>query len=159
MRDLALNEACFKRTIGAFPSKPAVLLLTILVVFLCCCSVEVRAQATVFGPEKYTRTAGTPVAVTRTFTVSKPSGSFLITVESLAPERERRPQLKALVQLNGRDVLGSDDSSKFRVVKAVALALNNTISVQLNGQLGSAIVITITPAPIYTLYTNPQEPL
>lgn len=131
----------------------------VLFILLCCGFVQANAQTNVFGPETYTRGVGTPVPVTKTFTVQKPEGPFDVIVESTARVNERRLPINAIIQLNGTEIVGTRDANEVRIVKSVNLKQENQISVQVIGTPDASIVLKISPGFKYVLYTNPQEPL
>ncbi len=133
--------------------------LAVSVVVLCCCALHTKAQTNVFGPETFTRNPGTPVPITKTFTVAKPEGSFDVVVESAAPINGRRPRINAIVRLNGREIAGPSDGNSPRILKSVSLKRDNDISVQVLGEPSASISIKISPSFKYVLYTNPKEPL
>src|SRR5690349_3421706 len=131
----------------------------LLILLFCCSSLQVSAQTSVFGPQTYTTGQGTSSTVTKTFTVVKPEGNFDLIVESTARQNERALPINVIIHLNGIEIVGRGDGNKLRIVKTVALRPENTISVQLNGVSATSIVLTISPSPEFTLFTNPKEPL
>ena len=111
---------------------------------------QVDTQGNVFGPEKF----GTSPSV-KDFKVAAPSGAFDLILEAATETDQPEQFIKAIVKLNGEEVVGANDSNQTRIVKRVRLKQENVISVE----SASLVVLTIAPSPILTIYTNPQEPL
>lgn len=133
----------------------SLVVLFLLSLILLCCTVQINAQVNVFGPEKYGSGDHTSTPSTKTFKVVDPSGSFDLILETEAATNQRTELIKAIVKLNGIEVVGVDDSDQTRIVKRVKLKPENVISVEST----SVLVLTISPSPILTLNTNPNEPL
>ena len=114
-----------------------------------------NTQGNVFGPEKYGGRDGGSNPSVKSFKVSEPSGFFDLVLETVIETDQRVQPIKAIVKLNGVEVVGANDSNKTRIVKRVKLKQENVISVDTT----SLLVLTISPSPTLTLYTNPKEPL
>ncbi len=143
-----------RKRLLAMPTRSFVCLFLLSLILLCC-TVQIKAQSTVFGPETYGSSTPTSTASTKTFKVTDPSGSFDLVLETEAVTNQRPASIKAVVKLNGVEVVGANDSDQTRIVKRVKLKTENVISVE----SASALVLTISPSPILTLNTNPREPL
>lgn len=135
------------------PGRSFVVLFFLLILF--CCTGQVNAQVSVFGPEKYGSRDAPSTPSTKTFKVVDPSGSFDLILEAEVATNQRPESIKAIVKLNGIEVVGANDSDQTRIVKRVKLKTENVISVE----AASVLVLTISPGPIITLNTNPNEPL
>lgn len=125
----------------------------------------VRAQTPpVFGPEKFTRGAGAPQVVTRTFSVQDAIGDFTLIIQN--GEEGAGRASSAVVELNGFQVAGPSDFNQQtgQVVKSVSLNPTNTLTVELRGSPGSSVTVSIergAPSsvfPRFTLYTNRTDP-
>src|SRR5438067_12455255 len=85
-------------------------------------TVCVHAQSsTIFGPEKFTRTTGSPQTVTRNFSVQVPNGEFTLVIQNGEVGTDRVSS--TVVQLNGIEVAGPDDFNQRagQIIKAVGL--------------------------------------
>ena len=116
---------------------------------------QADTQGSVFGPEKYGSRDGRTHPSVKHFKVAAPSGSFDLVLEAVTETDQPNLFIKAVVKLNGVEVVGANDSNETRIVKRVRLKQENAISVE----SASLVILTITPSPILTLYTNPKEPL
>src|ERR1700674_4080832 len=65
-------------------------------------SVVSGASLAVFGPQTYTRGAGAPIAVKKTFRVDRPSGKYTLHVTN-------HGVTSGVISLNGRVIVDSDD--------------------------------------------------
>lgn len=117
-----------------------------------------------FGPEKFTREAGAPQAVNRTFTVTDWRGEFTLVIRN--GEDGAGGVSSAVVELNGFQVAGPADFNQQtgQVVKLVSLNQTNALSVELRGSPGSSVTISVEAGapssvfPRFTLYTNRTDP-
>jgi triacylglycerol esterase/lipase EstA (alpha/beta hydrolase family) len=136
-------------------------LLALLVACVCYGSVFAQAQpqpqALPFGPETYTRSRLLNDKLTRTFSVKDANGPFDLIVER--GDSLTTKSIGAVIRLNGVKILTvSAELLKQKVIKGVTLQQQNTLIVDLSGDVGAAVIITISPPPRYTLFTNPDEP-
>jgi hypothetical protein len=103
--------------------------------------------APLFGPTKYTRTAGPPNVFTETFTSCGNGPATLVVVNGNADGSNRISAASLL--LNGQEVLSPSDLNQQvdRVEKTVQLAADNTLTLRLTSKPGSFLIISIESAP------------
>ncbi len=116
---------------------------------------------TAFGPEVFLRSAGKPMAITRTFSVLNSNAVYVLQVERSAGGTP--PQGAVEVTLNGARVqLGPVSSSLPVVGWPVALRATNQLVVELRGKPGETISVKIvgvdTDAPTISGTIAPAPP-
>ncbi len=122
-------------------------------------TVGLGADAVVFGPERYTRATGQPVAVTKTFQVANATRTFALRLTN-------HGVTSAVISVNERSVLAPDDfkgsnTANATLTRAVTLVTGqNTLVVELRGQPGTwlsieivATNVDVTPPVITTAIT------
>jgi hypothetical protein len=157
------------------------LILAIFITTLFGSIIAVPAQGqslTVFGPKTFTRKPGKPRRVTETFSVQEPAGEFTLLIQNGINENEENEEhgeneghqdnnpSSAVVELNGIRIVGPEDFNQHIVVidKPVTLSQQNTITVEVRGEPGSALTVSILRGPAssifpkFTLYTNRNDP-
>jgi RHS repeat-associated protein len=108
-------------------------------------TVPVFAQAVLFGPKSYTRTAGPPNEVTDTFTL--PSGTtapYTLHLVNGNPDGTKRVS-SATVTLNGAQILSPSDFNQNVAVldRTVTLQAANTLTVRLTSAPGSVLILSL----------------
>jgi hypothetical protein len=92
-----------------------------------------------YGPDKFTRAAGNPSVITRTFAVANPTTTYTMRIEKLAPSAS------ASITLNGVLVARPADfaSSPAMITKSVTLQSSNKLEVLMGGVRGDTITVQI----------------
>ncbi len=119
--------------------------VTILITLLCALP-ALAGTFLAFGPETFVRGSGEPVAVVRTFSVLNPSAQYKIQIYNGGmQDGEYEKVSSTVILLNGVNVLGPDElkESVAYLEKPVQLQSSNTLSVEVRGQPGSALVLQI----------------
>ncbi|MBW2604834.1 MAG: hypothetical protein JRE28_11050 [Deltaproteobacteria bacterium] len=119
-------------------------------------------QVTVFGPNQYVRTTGSPNVFTDTFTAI--SGEGMLIVKNGAIDGDSRITdaiSSASVYINGEQIFGPSDFNKnaYLLQAPVNLTENNSITVELASSPGSYLTIEITEEvdpPTVSLSTVPE---
>jgi hypothetical protein len=114
------------------------------------------ADLIVFGPRTYTRGTGQPVAVTNTFSVAQPSGTYMLRVVS-------QGVTSAVISLNGTPILKPEDFPSASLVRAVTLRGGaNELAVELRGAPKTSLTVEIvdtapqdTVPPVITTSIDP----
>jgi len=112
-----------------------------------------------FGPEMLTRTTEKPVNVQYNFTVLDPDEQFILRIDN---GREIERVSSATLWLNGVQVVSPNQFKKTvsEIVQPVTLNFENQLVVQLNGQPGSGLTITVAgmdkEPPMITASVNPS---
>ena len=105
--------------------------------------------ATVLPAEQFTRSAGPPATIVRTFGVAPPvEGPFTLTIVSGEPD-PRRPgavidAARATVVLNGVQIVGPGDFRTARIDKTIAVSSENVLEIRLLGAPGAHLTLGIT---------------
>ena len=105
--------------------------------------------ATVLPAERFTRSAGAPATMVRTFPVAPPvEGPFTLTIDSGEPD-PRRPgavtnAARATVVLNGVQIVGPGDFATARIEKPIALSSENVLEIRLLGAPGAHLTLGVT---------------
>jgi hypothetical protein len=141
--------------------------LTSAIVLLFCAQATATAQgqnSIVFGPEKFTRNAGQPQVITRTFSIQDLSQNHTLIIQSGLNGENRVSS--AVVKLNGIIVAAPSDFNQQTglILKPVSLQHRNTVSVELRGQPNAFLVVTIrqgiiSETPQLTIINNRTDPL
>src|SRR5713101_7997501 len=107
--------------------------------------------APTFGPKRYTRTAGRPQTFTETFPRCGGAPCQLVVVNGSADGSHRVSV--ASIFLDGVRILGPSDFNQqvCRIVKPVALAGNNQITIMLASKPGSFLTIDVECASFAAL--------
>lgn len=119
------------------------------------------AQTKIF--EKiYTRTDDAPEQIVDTFTVPNPDGEFILIVQS--GERERRFYTDAVIELNGKQVVGPEALSMQNGAanKNVTLQAENKIAITFQKRLRTSLAVSIlgpvqhagSPVPGVTVFPD-----
>jgi hypothetical protein len=122
------------------------------------------ADEAVFSPRTYTRATGAPVVVTKTFSVTRPTGTYVLRVTNVG-------MTSAVIALNGQTVLGPNDLIRTNdvpvspIVRPVTVREgSNQIAVELRSTPGTSVSIEIlnqtpcgtdTTPPVITAWTSP----
>lgn len=107
---------------------------------------EALAQSTVvFGPENFVRANGAPQTVTRTFTVTDPSGAATLCVANGGTTNQYARVSSATGTLNNSQVLHPSDFNQqvAAVTRAVTLQSTNTLRVEVRSAPGSGVTLSI----------------
>jgi hypothetical protein len=141
--------------------------LILAIVLLFCAQTTITAQgqnSIVFGPEKFTRNAGQPQVITRTFSIQDSSQNHTLIIQSGLNGENRVSS--AVVKLNGMTVASQSDFNQQTglIIKPVDLQQRNTISIELRGQPNSSLVVTVREGtvpetPQLTIINNRTDPL
>lgn len=134
----------------------------VLALFCVSTVVDAQSQTAVFGPETFTRYAGKPQPVTDSFFVQDTAASYSLIIRS-GQNGEGRVT-SAVVSVNGVLMAGPSDFNPQTgvIVRPVKLQQQNTISIELRGDPGTSITVTIQkgPAPAQvTVIDNKTDPL
>lgn len=99
--------------------------------------------APLFGPEKFTREAGTPDTVSRTFAACTTGATYRLVLENNAEGRNRINS--ATLNLNGKEIVRPSDLNQRveRVEKEVSLQGENTLTVRLASNPGGFLTISL----------------
>ncbi len=113
---------------------------------------QVSSDVTVFGPKTYIRTTGTPQSVLDSFAVSDNTADFTLVVQNGKEDGTQRVT-SAVILLNDQLILGpADFKKKVDVIRqAVSLQAENTLSVEVRGDSGTFITISIVGVQLNTL--------
>jgi hypothetical protein len=109
---------------------------------------------TAFGPQKYTRATGAPVTVSNSFTILNPNTQYTLHVDNSGVS-------SAVISVNGTQILGPSDFNPnvASIDRAVTLNLNNEIDVQLRGQPGTSLTVSVigvdNDPPVITASASP----
>lgn len=97
----------------------------------------------VFGPKTYLRAAGKPAPAVDGFSVANPAGTFTLVVQNGQNGAGRASS--AVILLDGQLVLGpADFNPQVEVLrKAVVLRAQNTLSVEVRGQPGASLTVSV----------------
>lgn len=149
--------------------KPKKLLTVItLISLLGLASLPLHAVAgtfTAFGPEVYTRGAGSPVTVTNNFTLPNPNPSCTLEIHNGGLEDdgvEFENVSSSVIRLNGDQVVGPNEfNQNVRLIdKPVSLNTNNELSVEVRGKPGGALTVFVLcvddDPPTITASIDPQ---
>ena len=100
--------------------------------------------ATVFGPESYVRKKGAPVTVQKAFSVQSASDSCTLQILNGGSGNSIRVS-SAVLSLNGIVVTGHADFNQrvSHIEKPVSVQLTNTLAVELMGQPGGVVEVSI----------------
>jgi hypothetical protein len=143
-----------------------VFLSSLAVVLFCfIASATAQAQVIVFGPETYTRTTGSPQTITKTFSVQDANQEFALFVQN--GDQSNGKTSSAVIDVNGLRIVGPSEFNQqvSFIARPVSLLQQNTISVELRGEPGSTITVTIRTGgvppfvPQFTFFSNPTDPL
>ena len=99
----------------------------------------------VFGPESFTRTSGSPKVYSRTFAVPPDViGPYTLSVQNGDADGGRRHSSASII-LNGVEVVRSHEFKQnvFRIEKEVSLHSTNDLVVRLKGAPGGDVTVTI----------------
>lgn len=90
------------------------------------------------GPISYTRSAGKPETFSNTFSVLNPNTQFTLHIDNNGVS-------SAVVLLNGTQVFGPSDfdPNVTSLDRAVTLAANNTLQMQLRGKPATSLAVTV----------------
>ena len=99
-----------------------------------------------FGPERFERQRGAPVAEQRVFASTVTGGGFVLTLAN-GDSRGKHRVTSGKIWVNGQEIAGPNDFSRQieGFDRDVSLSLHNVIETTLMGQPGSFVVITILP--------------
>lgn len=127
---------------GRVINLPRILCL-ISMALLALCPNRASADIQIFGPEKYVREAGKPEKTVKTFSVQNLNGEFLLVVQNGEGKRGRASS--AVITINGAIVIGPNAFNKQVDVikKPIVLKQINDLAVELRGQPGTSLVVTI----------------
>lgn len=125
---------------GREPADPTGLGLTLLETAVRC--VE---RTPTFGTERYVREPGPPQRVLRRFCVGEGTRRFILTVENGRGGGRGENVTSAVVELNGVRVVGPEELGKQvdRIRKRVDLEDQNEIVVEVRGQPGTSVDVTV----------------
>lgn len=128
--------------------KPIFTMLTLFSAALCQLTLvtPLRAQTAplpLFGPEKFSREAGTPDTVSRAFAACNTGATYRLVVENGATGKDRVSS--ATISLNGVEVVRPSDLNQRveRVEKEVALQGENTLAVRLTSNPGGFLTLSL----------------
>jgi hypothetical protein len=113
-------------------------------------SVAAQQPRTIVAPERFTRGAGAPATIVRTFTVAPPvAGPFTLSIDVGEPDPRRPGTLtnagRGTVLLNGAAILGPGDfANRSHIERSVNLSSNNVLEIKLVGAAGSHFTLGIT---------------
>jgi len=98
-----------------------------------------------FGPESFVRATGAPKRVFRSFTVLNPDAPYTLRADNGGADGRSGRVTSAVVSVNGVEVMRpSDFKKKVAVItKAVKLATDNTLAVELRGKPGSTLSLQV----------------
>jgi RHS repeat-associated protein len=115
---------------------------SLLPLVICLLSPAPASAQTLFGPQQYTLTSGTPQSFSAV--VSTSAGPAHLHVVNGAPDGSARLS-HASISLNGVEVVGPDDlgADVALVDKPVLLFSNNVLSVTLSGPVGGTLEVTL----------------
>lgn len=109
--------------------------------------------ALVYGPANYVRETAQPVFSSTSFSVPYPTGSYILLIQNSNPDSDNVKSgeqalgivSSAVVMLNGIQVAGPEDFNKqINIIdRQVQLLAVNTLSVELRGQPGSGLTLSI----------------
>jgi len=149
-------------------------MVIVMFVFLFSASFSFPAWAgpLVWGPKKYVRDTGTPVTVTETFTIERPTGKFWMHVENggavqkpgeLGGVIEPVDRVSsAYIKLNGVAVVGPNDLNQ-QVAgvtrENLTLYTNNTIEIEVRGKPGDYITVSIRKENLNPTISNKKVDL
>lgn len=131
---------------NSFPIK-ALKISLIICLFLIGLPVLVRAgEFTAFGPQGFIRETGTPVTVTRNFSVQNPDTEFFLRVYNGGLQDSGAELVSSsIISLNGIQVIGPEEFNQtVRLIETpVTLQLDNTIEVEVRAKPGGVLIIHI----------------
>ncbi len=107
------------------------------------------AETTVFGPNQYTRTSGSPDVFTASFTAAPGSATIIVKNGSkLGGRRVENSVSSARVMVNGAEIFGPKDFGKnvYYLEQTISLIEQNVISIQIASTPGSYITVEAVQA-------------
>ena len=139
-------------------------LFVFLFLLLSIFSTALGSEVSVFGPEQFMRTAGTPDIFFNTFSASSAEGKIIVRNGSRTGEDRIIDSISsAVVTLNGAQIFGPGDFKQqvYILEASVNLSGNNTLSVELASSPDSYLTIEILQEgmgpPAVTLNSDPDS--
>ena len=100
---------------------------------------------TVFGPENFVRSTGAPKTISRTFSVSNPSGPATLCQANGGVNNQYGRVSSAVITVNNTQVLQPNDFNQqvSSITRPVTLKTSNTLQVEVRSAPGSGFTLTL----------------
>lgn len=144
------------------------ILLTVLLAFFTLAFIPLAYSETiVFGPEVYTRGTGKPQKIVKSFSAIRGQKQVPVTLSIKNGEGKRGKVTSAVIEINGKQVLGPEEFDKQvdEIKLPIKLDEQNEIAVEVRGKPGTYITVAVLREPLFEIlaaafgdYVNLNQP-